>query len=120
MGLALLYILVHLLHVGASLAFLLQSIVSVEVSFLLNWNLTWKQRETPFKTAAKRFHAMRIATIPVNQLIFLGLRDLGVEYLLAMVVTVGFFTAINYAVCHIWTFPDVIVSEPAEVMAEEI
>lgn len=107
LGLVLLYIFVHLLHIETSLAFFLQSLIAIEVSFVLNWNLTWKRRHTPFRAAAQRFHVMRLVTIPVNQIIYLGLRGLGVEYLLAMVVTVAIFTAINYIVCHTWTFPDI-------------
>jgi putative flippase GtrA len=103
-GFALLYVEVSLLGMDPAWAFLVQGIMSVETSFLLNWRITWRDRRLGFWPSFWRFNLLKAVTIPLNQGLYIVLLALGLQYLVASVVTVAVFTLINYGACHLWAF----------------
>lgn len=84
------------LHVPSFLSYVTQSVVSVEASFLLNRQLTWRQRSTPFWTSLWRFNIQKAVTVAANLALYAGLLRLGMNYLLANVLLTAVFTVINY------------------------
>lgn len=83
-------------HVRPVVSYLIQAIVSVEASFLLNRWLTWRDRGTPFWLAYARFNTQKAVTIALNLALYAGLLRLGVNYLIANVVLTAVFTVVNY------------------------
>jgi putative flippase GtrA len=77
-------------------SYLIQAVVSVETSFLLNRWLTWRDRDTPFWLAFARFNAQKTVTIVLNLVLYAGLIRLGVNYLVANVALTAVFTVVNY------------------------
>ena len=77
-------------------SYLIQAVVSVETSFLLNRWLTWRDRDTPFWLAFARFNAQKTVTIVLNLVLYAGLLRLGVNYLVANVALTAVFTVVNY------------------------
>jgi putative flippase GtrA len=104
LGFALLYVEVSLLGMPAAWAFLLQGVISVETSYLLNWRITWRHRRLGFWRSLWRFNLLKSVTIPLNQGLFMLLLALGLQYLVANVATVAIFTLVNYGACHLWAF----------------
>ena len=77
-------------------SYLVQAVVSVETSFLLNRWLTWRDRSTPFWPAFTRFNAQKTVTIVLNLALYAGLLRLGMNYLVANVALTAVFTIVNY------------------------
>jgi 4-amino-4-deoxy-L-arabinose transferase-like glycosyltransferase/glycosyltransferase involved in cell wall biosynthesis/putative flippase GtrA len=103
-GLALQILLVHVLHVGAVLAYIAQGVFSVQLSFLLNRYVTWRERSLPFLVSWRRFNAQKIVMSVVNAVAYAGLIRLGMEYIAANIVLTAFFTPVNYVIGHRWSF----------------
>jgi putative flippase GtrA/GT2 family glycosyltransferase len=95
-GLALQAALTGGMHMHAFLSYLIQAIVSIEASFLLNRWLTWRRRGTAFWPAFLRFNAQKVLTVTANLILYAGLLRLGVNYLLANVLLTAVFTIVNY------------------------
>jgi putative flippase GtrA/GT2 family glycosyltransferase len=83
-------------HLPPVASYLIQAVVSVQASFLLNRCVTWRDRRTPIRPALVRFNAQKTATIVLNLGLYAWLLRLGVNYLLANVVLTGLFTMVNY------------------------
>jgi putative flippase GtrA/GT2 family glycosyltransferase len=96
LGLGLQVVLTGGFHVLPVVSYLIQAVVSVEVSFLLNRWLTWRDRDTPFWPAFVRFNAQKVVTIALNLALYAGLLRLGVNYLVANVVLTVLFTVVNF------------------------
>ena len=77
-------------------SYLIQAVVSVETSFLLNRWLTWRDRDSPFWLAFTRFNAQKTVTIALNFLLYAGLLRLGMNYLVANVALTAVFTVVNF------------------------
>jgi putative flippase GtrA/GT2 family glycosyltransferase len=104
MGLAIQYVLTGRLHLPSMWSYMVQAVVSVEVNFLLNQWLTWRDRAVPFWTAFIRFNAQRTVTVTLNSLLYFGLIRLGMNYLMANVVLTAAFTVVNYLVGDLFVF----------------
>jgi putative flippase GtrA/GT2 family glycosyltransferase len=96
LGIALQVVLTGKFHVQPVVSYIIQAIVSVEASFLLNRWLTWRDRNTPFWPAFARFNAQKTVTIILNLLLYAGLLRLGMNYLVANVVLTVVFTIVNF------------------------
>src|SRR5947209_11341510 len=63
-GIALLFILVHFLHVEEHLAYLIQAITSIETNFFLNRFLNWKERDGHLAPQWLKFNSTKPSTLP--------------------------------------------------------
>lgn len=113
---------------GVFWAFALQAIISIEVSYAANWKYVFRkgesfmasllafrqQRSADEKWRALmrsdawvtfwKFNSSRGVMIPVDQVLFIILVWLGVQYLLANVVETAIVTIANYLVSWLWSF----------------
>jgi putative flippase GtrA/GT2 family glycosyltransferase len=95
-GLAIQAVLTGGMHVQPFVSYLVQAIVSIEASFLLNRWVTWRRRGTAFWPAFLRFNAQKTLTVAANLALYVGLLKLGVNYLVANVLLTVAFTIVNY------------------------
>ncbi|WP_223199119.1 GtrA family protein [Solihabitans fulvus] len=91
-----LFTLVTLLHVNTALAYLVQAALAIEVNYLLNLRFTWADRQGGLWRTWWRFHASRLALVPVNQALFTVLVWAEVNYLVANTVCIVGSTVANY------------------------
>jgi glycosyltransferase involved in cell wall biosynthesis/putative flippase GtrA len=103
-GLVLQAMLVQICHLDAVFSYVTVGIVSIQVSFILNHQFTWRDRSVPFWIALYRFNAQKAITTVINLLAYSALVKLGVNYLAANVLTVTAFTLINYGLGNSWSF----------------
>ena len=96
MGLALQALLTGKWHMAADASYFVQGVISIEVSFLLNRWLTWRDRTGRIWSAFVRFNVQKAVTMALNLVAYAGLVWLGMNYLLANVVLAAVFTVINY------------------------
>ncbi|HEV2373492.1 MAG TPA: GtrA family protein [Streptosporangiaceae bacterium] len=104
LGLAIQAFLVQVWGVGSDASYLVQGFISVQVSFLLNYYWTWRDKEVQFWSAWSKFNSQKIITIVLNLLIYVALIAVHVNYLAANFATTAVFTAVNYAIGNFWTF----------------
>jgi putative flippase GtrA/GT2 family glycosyltransferase len=95
-GLALQAVLTSVLHMPPLVSYLIQAVVSIEASFLLNRSLTWRRRGTSFWSAFIRFNAQKALTVTANFALYAALLRFGVNYLLANILLTAAFTIVNY------------------------
>lgn len=114
LGLALQAVLTGRWHVPAFASYLVQAVVSVELSFVLNRWLTWRDRDTALWQAFGRFNAQKAVTIALNAGLYAGLLHIGMNYLIANIVLTIVFTVVNYAA------GDKLVFSPRKARSEEV
>ncbi len=95
-GIALLFVMVHFLHVEEHLAYLIQAITSIETNFTLNRFLNWKERDGHLAVQWLKFHSTSAITFPLNQILFALLTWIGVQYLVVTVIGAGVAAIVNY------------------------
>jgi putative flippase GtrA/glycosyltransferase involved in cell wall biosynthesis/4-amino-4-deoxy-L-arabinose transferase-like glycosyltransferase len=96
MGFGLQAALTGIWHIPPWASYLIQAVISVETSFLLNRWLTWRDRNVPFWTALWRFNVQKTVTVVLNQVLYAGLLRLNMNYLLANILLAAVFTVVNY------------------------
>jgi len=104
MGLVMQMVLVRYVHLSPIPAFVIQGVVSVQISFLANRNWTWRDQDVSFFLAWYRFNVQKIATSIANALVYAGMVKVGVDYIAANVATTAVFTVVNYVGGHYWSF----------------
>jgi putative flippase GtrA len=106
-GLALQAMLVREAGIGPVAAYAIQTIISIEVAYVLNRYLTWRDRDVRFWAACARFTVQRVMITIPSLVVYAELIRLHLGYLWANAVTTTAFTVINYSVGHLWSFaPD--------------
>jgi putative flippase GtrA len=85
-------------------AYLIQAVVSVQLSFLLSRYWTWEDRRGRTRAAAlrewRRFHASRIVTMPANQALFSLLILSSASVWMANAICIALTTVVNWVVGH--------------------
>lgn len=85
----------------------IQAIVSIELNFLLNNWLTWRdRRHSRLWVRFAKYHAGKLVTIPTNQLMFILLTTVGVHYLVAYFINIGVVMAVNYLLYELFVFKE--------------
>ena len=84
------------LRVPSFVSYLVQAVVSVEASYLLNRWFTWKAARTRFWPSFIRFNLQKVVTVTANLILYGVLLKLGVEYLLDNILLTIVFTLVNY------------------------
>ncbi|MBV9212716.1 MAG: GtrA family protein [Actinobacteria bacterium] len=91
---------IELLDMAKPLAYAVQALIAIELNFLLNHLITWRDRAVHSKRElGKRwlaFHAARVVTIPFNQALFTALTGVGVQYLVANTACIGATTVLTF------------------------
>lgn len=104
LGFVMLAVLIGPCGVNAHLAYLVQAVVSVQLSFLLSRYWTWRDRRASSRSDMGRewlrFHTSRLLSIPANQALFSVLLLSGCNALVANGWCVTATTIFNYSVSH--------------------
>ncbi len=98
-GAGLLYILVEKCRMEQNLAYAIQTVVSLQLNFFLNDRFTWTGLGNGAREWVQRwlkFHAVKLLSIAVNQLLFTIFTAIGMHYLLVYTLSVALVTVVNY------------------------
>lgn len=96
LGLALLSFEIEVLGMNEVIAGIGSMVFSVELNFLLNKYINWRDVEGDFGRQWLRFHSVRLGAIVFNQLAYSLLVTVGVHYLITMVTLTVVVTIYNY------------------------
>lgn len=97
LGLMEMYILIEIFKVDSNISYILQSLISLQLNFVLNNRITWSDREGSYWKKLWKYYTSRIGMIIVNQLIFSGL-NLFIPYSFAYGTTIVMVSIFNYTV----------------------
>ena len=94
---------ISVLGITPWLAYVVQAFIAIELNFVLNHVITWRDRPVQgFSGLLRRFAKFNVTrwalAFPFNLLMFAGLVSVGVNYLIANTVCIGAVTIINYVV----------------------
>jgi putative flippase GtrA len=103
-GLALQILLVRYARLGPDSSYAAQAIFSIELSYLLNRHLTWRDRSVGWWSAAVRFNAQKLLTTVVTMAAYALLVRFGLEYVIANVLLTMIFTPVNYFAADLLVF----------------
>jgi putative flippase GtrA/glycosyltransferase involved in cell wall biosynthesis len=103
-GYATLFACVHWLRLSPTVAYAIQALVAIELNFVLSYTITWRDREKSFWISLVKFHVPRLATIPLNQVLFNAFVYIGVNYLIANALCIIFTMVFNYTVADRFVF----------------
>jgi putative flippase GtrA len=96
--------LVQVWHIGPVVSYTALAIFCIQLNFLLNRRFTWGDRRISIWLACYRFNAQKAVSTAINFALYAGLVRLGMNYLVADALTIGFFAIVNYALGDIWAF----------------
>jgi putative flippase GtrA len=102
-GLALQVALVRLAGMGHVASYAVKTLVSVELSLLLNRYLTWRDRDVRMVRAAALFTVQQLTIQGIGVFIYAGLDRLGVGYVVANVAVTALLTPAGYLASHLWS-----------------
>lgn len=99
-----LWITIGIFDMDPTLSYLLQTVISVEVNFLGNHFITWRDRDLSLATQWVRFHGARVLLIlPANQLMF-ALFNPMFGFLIANTLVLGISMFANWFINDRWAF----------------
>jgi len=103
-GLGLQVMLVRYAGLGPDPAYAAQAIFSIELSYLLNRCLTWRDRSVGWWAAAWKFNAQKLLMTVFTMASYALLVRLGMQYLVANVVLTAILTPANYFASDLLVF----------------
>jgi putative flippase GtrA len=103
-GLAFQVALVRYAGLGADLSYAAQAIFSIELSYLLNRYVTWRDRDIGFWLACWKFTAQKLVMTVVNMTAYALLVRAGVQYVAANIALTAVFTPVNYLAADLLVF----------------
>lgn len=102
-GIAIQIVLIHYAKMSHDRSYIVQTLISVQLNFLLSRYLTWRDRATPFLGALGRFNTQQLATTGLGMLLYMGLEQFKVNYITANVVVTAFLTPVSFLISHHWS-----------------
>lgn len=104
LGLALQVILVSGIGMVPVQAYIVQGVLTIQLSLVLNRFLTWRDRDVSFLQAFWRWNTQKAVTAALNFAAYDALIKMGLQYIAATVLLVAIFTPVNYVLGNIWSF----------------
>lgn len=102
-GLLIQVILVRYTGMGNVPSYIVQTIASVQLSFLLSRYVTWRDRDVAMLPALARFNLQQLTVTGLGIGGYAGLEHLGVNYIAANVAVTAALTPVSFLSSHKWS-----------------
>jgi putative flippase GtrA len=102
-GLLIQVILVRYVGMGHLSSYIVQTIVSVQISFLLSRFITWRDRDIAILSALSRFNLQQLTVTGLGMAGYAGLEQLGMNYIAANVAVTAVLTPMSFLSSHKWS-----------------
>lgn len=94
---------ITLAGVGHFTAYVLQTLFSTQVSFLLARYITWRERKVPFFPTLIRYNLQQVTAVLLSILLFAGLDALGIQFAIANFMVTLIIAPLTFIVSHTWS-----------------
>jgi cellulose synthase/poly-beta-1,6-N-acetylglucosamine synthase-like glycosyltransferase/putative flippase GtrA len=84
-------------------SYIVQTVVSVQLSFLLSRYLTWRDRTVAVGGAFARFNARQLTVTGLGMAGYAGLDRLGMNYIAANIAVTALLTPVSFLSSHMWS-----------------
>jgi putative flippase GtrA len=111
-GLLLQIILVRYMGMSHVASYIIQTVISVQVNFLLSRNLTWRDRNIGFSSALIRFNAQQLLVTGTGMAGYAGLEWLGMNYIAANLVVTAVLAPVSFLSSHLWSMGESHLRQP--------
>jgi putative flippase GtrA len=105
-GLLIQVILVRYADMDHITSYIVQTIASVQLNFLLSRYVTWRDRDVAFLGALAKFNLQQLVVTGFGIAGYAGLERLGVNYIAANVVVTGVLAPASFLSSHLWSLTD--------------
>jgi hypothetical protein len=102
-GLLIQVILVRYAHMTHVPSYVVQTIASVELSFVFSRYLTWGERKVAIMPALARFNMQQLIVTGLGMAGYAGLEQLGINYIVANVAVTALLTPASFLSSHKWS-----------------
>jgi cellulose synthase/poly-beta-1,6-N-acetylglucosamine synthase-like glycosyltransferase/putative flippase GtrA len=102
-GLLIQVLLIRYAGMGHVPSYIVQTIASVQLSFLLSRFLTWGDRDTPILPALARFNIQQFAITGLGMAGYAGLEWFGMNYIAANIAVTAALTPVSFLSSHKWS-----------------
>jgi cellulose synthase/poly-beta-1,6-N-acetylglucosamine synthase-like glycosyltransferase/putative flippase GtrA len=87
-------------------SYVMQTIISVQLSFLLSRYLTWRDRQVAVMRALVKFNLQQLTITGLGMATYAGLDRLGMNYILANIAVTAALTPLSFLSSHIWSLAE--------------
>jgi putative flippase GtrA len=98
--------LIHQLKMGNVSSYLVKTVLSVQLTFLLSRYLTWRDRNLPWLRALARWNIQQVAISGLSVGLYAGLDHLGMGYIRSNLVVAVISTPLSFVVGHVWSMAE--------------
>lgn len=98
--------LIHVFGLSHVVSYVIQTIISVQVNFLLSRYVTWRDRSVPLVRALLRFNLQQLATTGTGMLLYAGLERFGMNYIAANVAVTAVLTPVSFYLGNRWSMAE--------------
>jgi putative flippase GtrA len=102
-GLLIQVLLVRYEGMGHVSSYIVQTVASVQMNFLLSRFLTWRDRDVHLIRALARFNVQQLAVTGLGMAGYAGLEQLGINYIGANVAVTALLTPVSFLSSHKWS-----------------
>ena len=102
-GLLIQVLLIRFAGLGYVTSYVLQTLASIQLSFMLSRFLTWRDRDVAILPALARFNMQQFAVTGLGMAGYACLEWLGMNYIVANVVVTGVLVPVSFLSSHKWS-----------------
>lgn len=117
LGVAVQWALIHCLGMGNVSSYIIKSVLSVQLTFLLSRYLTWGDRDIALLPAVVRWNVQQLVITGLGVSLYIGLDHLGTNYIAGNVAVAVIFTPTSFVVGHLWSMADRASARGARALA---
>jgi putative flippase GtrA len=99
-------VLVHSLGMSHVTSYIVQTVLSVQLSFALSRFVTWRDRNVPLRPALARFNAHQLAAAGAGMVLYAGLDRFGMNYFAANVAVTALLVPVSYIAGDRWSMAE--------------
>jgi hypothetical protein len=105
-GVAVQWALIHRLAMGNVSSYMVKSVLSVQLTFLLSRYLTWGDRDIALLSALVRWNVQQLVITGLGVGLYIGLDHFGINYIVGNVAVAVIFTPTSFVIGHLWSMVD--------------
>ncbi|HEX3962630.1 MAG TPA: GtrA family protein [Trebonia sp.] len=105
-GVAVQYALIHYWGMGHVKSYVIQTVLSVPVNFLLSRYLTWRDRHLGLGSALVRYNVQQLTSTGLGMAAYAGLEHFDMNYLTANVVVTAVLTPVSFVIGNQWSMAE--------------